>query len=197
MACQRASTVRVAAVRSSVFELGEDLLDRVEVGAVGRQVEEAGAAGFDRFAHAGDLVGRKVVHDDDVARLERRRQGLLDIGKKALAVDGAVEDAGRGDPVVAQRGQEGGGLPVAVRHGSPRPAAAPLAAAVAPGHVGLGPGLVDEDQAFGLNAGCPCRQAARAVATSGRSCSAACWGFFFASGPSQALRNRLIAAGLA
>jgi hypothetical protein len=46
--------------------------------------------------------------------LERRRQRLLDIGKKALAVDGAVEDAGRGDPVVAQRGDEGAGLPMAM-----------------------------------------------------------------------------------
>jgi hypothetical protein len=42
------------------FELGEGLLDRVQVGRVGRQVEEARPLGLDRFADALDLVGGRL-----------------------------------------------------------------------------------------------------------------------------------------
>jgi hypothetical protein len=45
------------------LELGEQLFDRVQIGAVGRQVEQPGAARRDRFAPAVDLVGAEVVHD--------------------------------------------------------------------------------------------------------------------------------------
>lgn len=69
-------------------------------------------------------------------------QRLLDPGPEAGAVDGAVEDARRRDPIVAQGGQKGGGLPVPVRHRRHQPGALG-AAAVAPRHAGGGPGLVD------------------------------------------------------
>ena len=48
------------------LELGEGLLDRVEVRAVGRKVEQARARCFDGLAQAGDLVGRQGVEDDRV-----------------------------------------------------------------------------------------------------------------------------------
>ena len=40
---------------------------------------------------------------------------LLDIGAEALAVDRPVEDARRGEPVAAQRAEEGQRAPVAMR----------------------------------------------------------------------------------
>jgi hypothetical protein len=40
-------------------------------------------------------VGSEIVEDDDVARGQRRREELLDIGAKALAVDRSIEQAGR------------------------------------------------------------------------------------------------------
>lgn len=40
------------------LELGEDLFDRVEVGGVGRQVEEAGAGGTDEAGSQGTARGR-------------------------------------------------------------------------------------------------------------------------------------------
>ena len=64
------------------------------------------APGVDGLADALDLVGGKVVHDDDIAAAQRRRQGLLDPGKESFAVDRAVEHAGRADPIVAQRGEQ-------------------------------------------------------------------------------------------
>src|SRR5271169_2622792 len=97
------------------FELGEDLLDGVEVGGVFRQEDEAGSDVPDRLPHRSSLVGAEIVEDHDVARLQRRHEELFDIGVEALAVDGPVEQAGRIDAVVAQGGEESRGLPLAVR----------------------------------------------------------------------------------
>ena len=110
---QVASTVRSSAFRSRVFELGEDLLDRVEVGRVGRQEEQLGAGGADRSADRLAFVAAEIVHDDDVAGGQGGQQALLDIGEKADAVDRPVDDAGRLDAVTAQRCQESQGAPAA------------------------------------------------------------------------------------
>jgi hypothetical protein len=80
------------------FELGEDLLDRVEVGAVGRQVEHSGASGGDRLAHARHLVGGEIVHHHEIACTQDRHQRLLDVGEEPRAVDRAIEHAGRAQP---------------------------------------------------------------------------------------------------
>jgi hypothetical protein len=42
------------------FELGEPLLDRVEIGAVGRQVKQTGAGVFDGCSDVFDLVARQI-----------------------------------------------------------------------------------------------------------------------------------------
>ena len=97
------------------FELREDLFDRVQIGAIGRQKHEPCSGGADGGTDCPVLVGAKIVHDDDVAGLERGDQDLLDIGKEGLAVDGAVQHEGRGDRVLAQRGEKRLRLPVAVR----------------------------------------------------------------------------------
>ena len=91
----------------------------------------------------------EIVHDDDVAGAEGWRQELFDIGAKAGAVDRPIDDARRGDAVVAQRRQKGQRAPPAVRHLGDEPRAA-AAAPVPAGHVGLGPGLVDKHQAPGV-----------------------------------------------
>lgn len=92
----------------------------------------------------------EIVHDDHVARPEGRHEHLLDVGQEAAAVDRAIDHARRLDPVPAQGCQEGERAPAPVRHLGHQPVAA-SAAAVQAGHVGLGPGLVDEDQAPGIN----------------------------------------------
>ena len=96
----------------------------------------------------GCATGGEVVHDDDVARGQGRDQGLLDPGKEACAVDRAIENAGRGDPVVTQGGNERGCLPVAMGNGRHHPFAA-RCPAITPGHVRPRPGLVEKDQPFG------------------------------------------------
>lgn len=148
------------------FKLGEDLFDGIEVGTVGRQEQQPGSCCADGFAHSRALVAAKIVEDDDVAGLERRDQELLDIGEEALAVDRAIDHSRRVDPVMAKRCEEGQRLPVAVRHLGTQPLASP-AATMGAHHVGLGPSLVDEDEATGVKpslVALPARPAARDVA---------------------------------
>ena len=96
------------------FELGKGLLDRVQIRAVGWQVEQPGAGGFDCLADPGDLVGAQIVHDDDVATHQRGNQSLLDLGEEQFAVDRSVEYAGGDQAIPAQASNEGGGVPVPV-----------------------------------------------------------------------------------
>ena len=147
------------------LELCEDLFDGVEVGGVFRQEHQAGSDISDRLAHRLSFVGSEIVEDDDVARLQSRHEELIDIGAETLAVDGSVKQAGRVDAVVAQGGEERRGLPLALRNlvdealSLRRPAAKPC-------HVGLRPGLIDEDQTPGINAplvGAPARAMAAYV----------------------------------
>jgi len=79
------------------LELGEDLLDGVEVGGVFGQEDEPGADSSDGLPHPLPLVGAEIVEDHSVARLEGRDEELLDIGAETFAVDRAVEQAGRID----------------------------------------------------------------------------------------------------
>jgi hypothetical protein len=50
-------------------------------------------------------VAAEIVDDDDVAGFERRNQDLPEIGQEAFAVDRAVDDAGRIDPVAPPCGK--------------------------------------------------------------------------------------------
>ena len=54
-----------------MFELGKDLLNRIEVGAVGRQEQQPGTSGPDRGANGRFLMAGEIVHDDDVYGHER------------------------------------------------------------------------------------------------------------------------------
>lgn len=45
------------------FDLGEGLLDQIEVGRIGWQISDRGAEGTDHLAN----VRAEIVHDDDVA----------------------------------------------------------------------------------------------------------------------------------
>jgi hypothetical protein len=77
------------------LKLGEDLLDRIEIGRVFRQEYKARPDVADRLPHRFSLVRAEIIEDHDVARLEGRDEKLLDIGAKALAIDRSVEQAGR------------------------------------------------------------------------------------------------------
>ncbi len=117
-----------------MLELGEDLLDGIEVGGVLGHFtyikvigwgwfyleQEPGAGLADGLSHGLGLVRAEVVHDDDVAGLEGWDQHVLHIDAAApqkrspLINPRPVDEPGRIDSVVAQRGEEGRGVPAAM-----------------------------------------------------------------------------------
>ena len=54
------------------IELGESRLDLIEIGRLGGKITHGCADSLDHFAHIVDLGGAQVVHEGDVALLERR-----------------------------------------------------------------------------------------------------------------------------
>jgi len=89
-------------------------------------------------------MASQMVENDGVAKLKCRDQELLDIGEQVGSVDRSVEHGWRIDSVMSQGREEGGHLPISMRHFCAQPltrAAAPLRA----GQVGLDPGITDED----------------------------------------------------
>ena len=98
------------------LELGEGLLDAIEVGAV----EQPGSGCLDALADAADLVGGQVVEHDRVAGPEIGHEHSRDVGAEGLPVHCPIEQPGRGDAAGAQARRHGGGLPVALGQRSPR-----------------------------------------------------------------------------
>ena len=85
------------------FEFGGGVFNRIEVGALRRQVQQRGAGSFNGLAHADALVAGEVVHDHDVAVGERRNQLLPDVGEKDFAVDGFCDGFLKPCPYLAGR----------------------------------------------------------------------------------------------
>ena len=110
-------------------------------------------------------MAAKVVHDDDITRLQDRYELLFDISAEVLAVDRSVEDARCGELIAAQSAEEGQGAPMAVRSKASQ-ALAPGPPAAQRCHVGLDPGLINEDELGGIEIalpGSPSRSPARDV----------------------------------
>src|ERR1700722_189975 len=124
--------------------------------------------------------GGQIVHDDDVAWPQLGNERLFDIGEKGLAVHRAVKDHRRSDPVVTQRGGEGGGFPMAMGHGGAA-SLAPLRMTVKARHLGVRGGLVDEDDVRRIEVELSFKpRLAWPAFTALRRCSAACADFFCA-----------------
>ena len=136
------------------LEFGERLLDRVQVWTVGRQIEQLGACRPDRSPYGRVLVAAEVVHHHDVAWLQGWDQELHHPGEETLGVDGAIQDARRGDAITSQPGHEGECLALAVGHFGDQ-ALTSGAATVQAGHVCLRPGLIYEDQTGRTNRALP------------------------------------------
>ena len=148
-----------------VLELGEELFDRIEIRGVLGQEEELGAGGADGLPNRLTLVRAEIVDDDDVSRLERGHEDLLDVLEEVLAIDGSVDEPRCSDPIVTQSGQKGHGLPAAVWRFAWQALSAQRPSAKRR-HVRLGPGFVDEDQTAGVDAvliGHPLQAAARYI----------------------------------
>jgi hypothetical protein len=81
---RRFQLIENAGLHSSqeLFQLGPGLLDGIEVGRVGRQVQQLRAAAFQQPAHSFDLVRAQIVEDNDVARLQPWSEHLFHKSQK-------------------------------------------------------------------------------------------------------------------
>ena len=134
-----------------VFEFGEQLLDRVQVGGVFWKKDEMCAGVADCRAYGFAFVAAEIVHDDNVARAESRNENRFDIEQKAFPIDGTVDEPRRIHAIVAQRCQESHRVPVAVRRFGFE-AFSYQAPAAQWRHIGLGPGLIDKNEPRRINA---------------------------------------------
>jgi len=131
------------------FEFRKGFFDWIEVGAVGRQIKQAGACRANHRTDGGPLVAGQIVHHNDVARLEFGDENLFDIDLKSVPVDRTIEHKGRRNPADPNPGDEGRCLPVSMRDAGTQPLPA-RAAPMCASHVRRGPGLVDENETLGI-----------------------------------------------
>ena len=110
-----------------VFDLGEGLLDRVEIGRIGRQKPQPRTSSADHLPDGGGFVAPKIVPArtkvrrgyHNVTRLQHRHELLLNIGAETYAIDRPIEDARRRETVMTQGTEECQRAPVTMRGKSP------------------------------------------------------------------------------
>lgn len=96
------------------FQLGEEVLDGVEIRAVGRQEHQGSAPGFDGLTDPGHLVRTQIVGDDKIAWPQGRAQHLAHVFQKGRPVHRAIQKPGSLQAIAAQGRHESIGVPVAV-----------------------------------------------------------------------------------
>src|SRR6516162_3876045 len=128
-----------------LLDLRPSWFDRIQVGRVRWQVQQACAAGLNPFPHSGHLMGGKIVHDDHLARPKPGTQDLLHISQENVPIGGLGNGHRRLQTPRGQRGKEGERLPVALRRGFMH-ALALRSTTVVARHLGGGPALVQKDQ---------------------------------------------------
>jgi len=74
-----------------LFELGPRLLDGIEVGRVGWQVNQLRTAGFYFLRNSGNLVSTEIVQHNDIAGLKDRAQHLFHIGGEDFSVRSCLD----------------------------------------------------------------------------------------------------------
>ena len=125
------------------FQLREGLLNRVEVGAVGREESHHGAHRLDGREHGRLFVHRQVIEHDDVPGSQRGDEDLFDIREKRRIVDWPVEHGGRAEPLKPQCGDHRVRLPMAARSVIVEPHAA-MAPAIPSQQIGRHAAFVEE-----------------------------------------------------
>ena len=145
-----------AGLANDGFECGEAQLDRVEVGAVGRQEPSGRAGRFNGGPPAGDRVGGEIIGDDDVAGLQRGDEDLFDVGEEAGPVHRAIPDPGGGEPRHPQRRDEGAALPPPLGRVIGDPLAA-RAAPIAAEQIGGDPAFIEKNKVGRVEGRSGCR----------------------------------------
>lgn len=101
------------------LQLGESVLDQIELGAVGREVEQNCSSRLDCSPDTRALMAAEIVHDGDVVGPQFRHQNLIEVGLEGNTVNQPIEHHRRYHAAVAQPDDEGGGLLMSMRDGGP------------------------------------------------------------------------------
>jgi hypothetical protein len=110
-----------------------------------------GASVTDGAADALAFMAVEIIEHNDIADAQYWDEELDDPGEEDGPIDRAIDDAGSDDAVGAQPGEERHRGPAAVRDTADQ-ALTSQRPTMRAGHVGLGPGLIDKDQALRINA---------------------------------------------
>src|SRR5687767_8542193 len=144
MPSHTASAVRAACLRRRCLSLAKNCSMGFRSGEYfGRKSSRAPAARM--AARTALLLCEPRLSMTTIARLEGGGQNRFHIEPEPLAVNRPVNEPGRFDPVVAERREEGHGVPMAMRNRRPQTLAARRPAPKRR-HIRFGPGLVDERQ---------------------------------------------------
>ena len=138
------------------LELGKDLLDRVEVGAVGREIEQPHPGIFEALADACDLVSGKIVDHHDAAGLHLWDQPFFEPLLEDFSGHRARDQHRGEDAVMLEACHEGLCHPVPMRGLTQQFLALP-APAMRPHHAGCRAGFIDEHKAREVETGLGCR----------------------------------------
>ena len=66
--------------------------DRIKVWRVRRQIDQVRTTRLDQGFNPSDLMNREIVHEQDVTRLQRWDDALLDVTIEDVAIDGPRQD---------------------------------------------------------------------------------------------------------
>jgi hypothetical protein len=164
--------VRSAAFPQQGLEFAECHFDGIQVGRVRRQIQERRTYRFNRLLNASDFMHREIVHDNDIAALERWSKTLLYIGKKHRPIHRAVKHERRRHPALAQTRHESDCLPVPMRRVADQTLASRTAASPPTIAVVVQVSSINTSRA-GSNMPCSRIHRRRARVTSARLCSPA------------------------
>jgi len=129
-----------------VFEFCKDLLDGIEMRAVGRKEQKASPPCPNGLPDAGPFVAGEVIENNDLTQRKCGAKLLLNPSGKAGGIDRLIEDEGRFDPIMAQCRDEGHGFPVTVGNLVMKPLTNGRPATQGC-HVGLGPSFINKNEA--------------------------------------------------
>ena len=126
--------------------------DGVGVGAAGRQEDRLCSCFLDDPHVLPALVGREVVHDDEVSLLQCRDKDVFQASVEDPAARGGLDGRVRGASVKAHGGNHRGAAPAPGGRGRMAAQAFPAPSAK-PGHVRFRPGFIKENKLRGVWAG--------------------------------------------
>jgi len=106
------------------LEFAERHLDRVKVGGILRQISKGCARRLDRFVHAGDFMGSKIINHHDIVSLQCWHDALFDLGAEHFSGHRSVDHHRCHHLVMTKRRYESDRLPGPLRHVINHPVAA-------------------------------------------------------------------------